>query len=229
MALYDISLANAYRRGDVSLVYPLKRSLPVLLVPCICFLIRYGKPLSLLTVVGMIIIAIGCFVLPLKPAGASSTKSFTRAALLCIVLASIGTTGYTIIDSMGLALLKDGATHYAPVTAALLYVSFEYLFGMMFLIPYVACSRREKHQLRMIWKYSRHYPLMTGIIITSSYILVLLAMQFATNVSYVVAFRQSSILLGVLLGIFILKEQATRFKIIGVVLIFAGLVLAGIG
>ena len=54
-------------------------------------------------------------------------------------------------------------------------------------------------------------------------------MGFVTNVSYVVAFRQISIPLGALVGVFALKEPRYRPKFAGVLIMFAGLILVGIG
>ena len=59
---------------------------------------------------------------------------------------------------------------------------------------------------------------------TSAYILVLLAMHFVTNVSYVQAFRQMSLPLGAFLGIAFLKEKATSPKLAGLTLIVGGLI-----
>ena len=56
--------------------------------------------------------------------------------------------------------------------------------------------------------------------------LVLIAMNFVTNVSYVQAFRQIGLLIGMLEGIFILKEKCTVPKIVGITLILSGLVLS---
>jgi uncharacterized membrane protein len=50
-----------------------------------------------------------------------------------------------------------------------------------------------------------------------------------TNVSYVVAFRQLSIPLGAFVGVFVLKEPRYRPKLVGVLVMFAGLVLVGAG
>lgn len=225
-SVYDIGLINAYRLSDISQTYPLTRSLPVLLVPLVCFFIGYGKPLSPPAVLGMIIIALGCLLIPLKSAGASFLKNYLQPALLFVIIAAIGTTGYTLIDSMGMGILKS---IYSPVEAALLYLSFEYISDFTFLLPYVVFSHREKHNFHMIRKHSLRFPIITGIIIPCSYTLILLAMQFASNVSFVVAFSQTSILLGVILGIFVLKEKVTYFKVAGVVFIFAGLLMAVIG
>ena len=58
-----------------------------------------------------------------------------------------------------------------------------------------------------------------------TYILVLMAMNYVTNVSYVQAFRQLGLVVGMLEGIFILKERCTLTKVTGIVLIVSGLVL----
>jgi len=69
---------------------------------------------------------------------------------------------------------------------------------------------------------------MTGFIIPCSYILILLAMQFASNVSFVVTFSQFSIFIGVLLGIFVLRKKRHASKSPGSCS-FSGLLLAALG
>jgi len=66
-----------------------------------------------------------------------------------------------------------------------------------------------------------------GILVT--YALVLISMGYVTNVSYVVAFRQLSIPIGLIFGILFLKEHSCGPKITAVVLLFAGVVLVGLG
>ena len=55
--------------------------------------------------------------------------------------------------------------------------------------------------------------------------LVLAAMTKVTQLSFLQAFRQMSLPIGLLLGIIILKEPAHRPKIAGITLIVTGLVL----
>ncbi len=70
---------------------------------------------------------------------------------------------------------------------------------------------------------------LTGLGIYLAYTLVLVAMSQVTNVSYVVAFRQLSIPLGAILGLVVLREPRYPPKILGVALMFAGLVLVALG
>ena len=70
---------------------------------------------------------------------------------------------------------------------------------------------------------------LSGIAIFAAYTLVLIAMGFARNVTYVVAFRQMSVPLGVLLGLAVLGEPLNPPKLAGVLAVTAGLVLVAVG
>ena len=72
-------------------------------------------------------------------------------------------------------------------------------------------------------------PLLVGIFIFGSYGLVLSAMAFVKDISYLAAFRQLSIPIGAFLGITFLNEPKYSTRIIGVLIIMAGLILVGLG
>lgn len=55
------------------------------------------------------------------------------------------------------------------------------------------------------------------------------SLAFARNVSYIVGFRQLSIPLSVVLGVAVLKEPPYRPKVIGVAIVFIGLILLAAG
>jgi uncharacterized membrane protein len=69
----------------------------------------------------------------------------------------------------------------------------------------------------------------TGIGIYLTYGLVLISMNYVSNVSYVATFRQLSIPLGALFGMALLKEPRYNPKIISVAVIFIGLIMVGVG
>ena len=54
-------------------------------------------------------------------------------------------------------------------------------------------------------------------------------MAFVSNVSYVVAFRQLSVPPGAVAGVLLLHDPPYLPKLIGVAIMFAGLVLVGLG
>ena len=55
-ALYLISLAAAYRHGDLSISYPISRSLPVILVPMVTVMLGRGEMLGVLFLAGAILV-----------------------------------------------------------------------------------------------------------------------------------------------------------------------------
>ena len=67
-------------------------------------------------------------------------------------------------------------------------------------------------------------PYLVGIFTGIAYLLVLWAMGMVSNVSYLQAFRQLSLPLGVAMGIIFLHEKFTVPKVIGVLMIVLGLV-----
>ncbi len=71
--------------------------------------------------------------------------------------------------------------------------------------------------------------ILTGAVIMGTYGLALAAMSFVTNVSYVAAFRQLSIPIGAILGITMQGEPRYIPKLIGVLIISAGLIFVGFG
>jgi len=68
-----------------------------------------------------------------------------------------------------------------------------------------------------------------GVGMYLAYVLILFAMLYVSDASYVAAFRQLSIPLGATLGIVLLKEPRYLPKLIGIVAVYGGLVLVGMG
>lgn len=73
------------------------------------------------------------------------------------------------------------------------------------------------------------HPYLAGAFAAYAYLLVLLAMNLVTNVSYIQAFRQLSLPVGMALGFIILKEKFTMPKIVALALILGGLAVVYMG
>jgi drug/metabolite transporter (DMT)-like permease len=224
-AVYYVALGKAYQTIEVSVAYPLARALPVILIPIMTTLLAIGRPLNGMAVAGMTVVAAGCALLPLQPMKRFSLRNAFRNGFAYVLLAAIGTTAYTIIDSEGMRLLN--ATGYAggKLSSSLLYVFLENLFIVPWLAVYVIGNRAERHSVGLLLRGSAHYPVISGWICTSAYTLILAAMLLTPNVSYVMAFRQLSIPIGALLGVVILKERVTPAKTCGILLIVTGLLI----
>jgi len=93
---------------------------------------------------------------------------------------------------------------------------------------FVILNRRERRHMPEVLQSFKGAAAVTGIGIYLGWGLVLISMNFVSNVSYVAAFRQLSIPLGAVFGMMFLKEPRYLPKIIGISAIFAGLVLVGV-
>ncbi len=224
--VYFFALASGYRNGDISLVYPLGRSLPVLLTAAVTMLLKIGgKPLSTNALIGMGILFAGCVILPLQKWNDFKIKTYMSKIFFWVLLISAGTTGYTILDSVNMEILKQ-VSFKNEIFRAIFYMGTAEVFIVLYMFWLVIFSRRERVELMRISR--SWYPYVAGIFSASAYILVLLAMNQVTNVCYIQAFRQMSLPVGMFAGVLILKESCSVPKVIGIILIVVGLVLTSV-
>lgn len=229
-AVYFGMLAAAYRAGDMSLAYPLARSVPTLLVTAVALLMGTAGAISNLCLAGIVLVIAGCSILPIGQFRAIKLASYLNACCCFALIAAIGTAGYMVIDKHALGRLctLPGAP-FSKVDAALIYAPLEILSTAFWLSLYVAFNSGERRCFAQILRGAKSQALVMGLGIYGAYTLVLVAMNFTTHVSYIMAFRQMSIPLGASLGIFALKEPSPLPKTVGVATVFAGVVLVGLG
>ena len=220
-SLYYTGVALSYRKNDMTLAYPLIRSLPVLIIPLISGLLHFGEPLSPVAVLGMLLVFTGCVMIPLRSYRTWHIRDYLRSTMLWILPAALGTVGYTLVDGFSIASI-DGAELTLPTS--LIYSG---LLNLS-IIPWMVVSVTILGD----WKSSPNFrgkklfaPLFAGIGAGSAYLLVLSAMRYVTNISYVSGFRQLSIPIGVLLGLFVLKEKIVLPRVVGTLVLTVGLVV----
>lgn len=226
--LYCIGLAYGYRRGDISLVYPLGRSLPVLLTAVATIALGLGKMPDALALGGMALISIGCLFLPLKDFREFHWKTYCTPLLFFVLLIAAGVTIYTIFDSEAAKILKElPDNHDSRIVTSLFYL-FLVESGLTAVLGlFVLTQKQERAEFKRLF-LKTPWPHITGVFSSSAYALILLAMPLVTNVSYIQAFRQMSLPLGVLAGVFILKEPCGKVKLFGIILIVIGLIAASL-
>ncbi len=229
-ALYFSGLAYAYKRGELSVAYPLARSLPALMVTMVAFLFGQGEAIGNAVLLGIGLIIAGGFLIPLQSFRDFSLQRYGSIAIVAAVVAAAGTAGYSLTDDYALDIIRG--EH--PVTLrenfliAFYYIGLQQITTIFWQGLAVVPNEGERKIFRkQIAKPGSSIIKGAGILIT--YALVLISMGYVTNVSYVVAFRQLSIPIGLIFGIFFLQELAYKPKITAVVLLFAGVVLVGLG
>lgn len=234
-ALYYAALAGAYRTGDMSIAYPLARSAPVVLVTVFNLLPGRSGQVGALALGGILLIVLGGLLLPLRRladwrSGQTGRAVYLQPSTLLALLAALGTTGYSLIDDHALRVLRAAPGLPVDGTAAtVLFAFWEAVTSCLWLALFVLASARGRADLGRVWQTQRRSAALAGFGIYFTYTLVLVAMGFVRNVSYIVAFRQLSIPLGALVGVWVLQEPKYALKWTGVGIMFAGLVLVGLG
>lgn len=227
-AIYYTGLAGAYRGGELSVAYPLARGVPVLLVTVLTSLLEQ-RPISSCGLVGLLAVAVGALLLPLQNFGDLNLKRYQNASCLLALVAAVGTAGYSMVDDAALRHLRGlPGLPASMVRITLLYAFIEGISTSLVLLLVVLPFRRGRDDLKQVLQSGLRPAAGVGAMIMLTYGLVLVAMTLVTNVSYIVAFRQSSILLGAIAAMFWLKEPCTAPKYAGLGLLFAGLILVAV-
>ena len=223
MAGYYLCLAQAYRRGDISLVYPLARSSPLFVVP-LSGLIQNKWPTAL-AFSGILIVVAGCFLLTRKSLSLRteglSLRAYAGPGSLWALLTALCSSGYTVTDAIGMAHMK---AVLPGMRGALAYGVLEGLSTAVWMALPVLIGTGGRDVVRAERReWGR--ALVLGCAIFVTYMLILWAYSLTSKVAYVAGLRQLSIVLGVMGGIRFLKEPRSVPRLAGSLVIVGGLVL----
>jgi len=213
-AVYALLLAQTYKAGDLSQVYPIMRGMPTLLTPAAGVLLL-GEKLPVWGWVGVGCMLIGFFVMVGRgssaagrgeSAEAAAGDSSRRAVLLALGVGLCITT-YTMIDKVNLG-------HLSPL-ALLEVTSIGFVLG---LTPPVLKPGRLKNVVR------RHKNILWigAILSPGSYLLFLLAARTA-DISTIAPLREVGIVFGTLLGLFVLKEAQGARRLAASAIVVTGI------
>jgi len=214
-ALYFSFLASAYRRGDLSLVYPLARGSAPLLAVAIGVGVL-GERLSLPGFAGVIALLAGILALQ-RP------WQYLRAA----GRASGGAAGFALLTGVTIAVYSAVDSVAVKGTTAVTYAGLIWASGTIFLWAYVWLYRRRGGAVMSAddARFSNRRAATGGLITLGAYLLILAAFRVAP-LTAVAPLRESAIVLASAWGTFRLREAVNRTDAIRR-LGAAGLVLAG--
>src|SRR5499433_1988772 len=185
-AVYFYALGRAYGSGAYSLVYPVARGLGVALVPLVA-LVVFDERLSPLGTLGVALVVVGIVSLHVLPPG---TASWPGRAIFWPVLTGLTIAAYSILDKAGVGRLN-------PVAYMLLLMAGCALLGLPLLWVRADVVRREVAGWRTI--------VAAAVMSALAYTLVLFAFRLSKT-GYVVAARELSIVLSVVIGSVWLRE-----------------------
>lgn len=224
-AVYYVGLAGAYRKGALSIAYPLARSFPLFFLVLLACLTGQGRDFSVVGLTGLGAIVGGAFILPMNSFRDFRLANYCNPSCALALVAAVGTAGYSFVDDMAMNAIKILPDASADWARAVLYLVLESALTALWLHVLLLFGKNSRAQFRKDSKRLFKPAFQAGLAIGVTYGLVLLAMTQATNVSYVVGLRQLSIPIGTFLGIVVLKEKGSRPRYIGAGLLFLGLLL----
>jgi drug/metabolite transporter (DMT)-like permease len=194
--VYIALLAAAYRRFELSLVYPLARGLaPVLAL--LLVVVAAGASPSGTEIAGVVVVATGILLVR------GARKSARGSALAIAISAAIA--GYTVVDRYGI--------RHANAAPYLLLV----MVGPALAYPLTVSRARLRAAVRPV-------AAVIGITSAGTFLLVLLALRLASAPS-VSAVRETSVVIAVVLARVILHEPVGALRIAGAVVVAAGVTL----
>lgn len=223
--IYLLGLGFAYKQADIGVVYPIARALPVLMVGVVTVLLGYT--LTAYAWFGFLLITSGSLFVPLESFSQLNVRNYAHLGVVWAVIAAIGTAGYSVVDKEALLIL-DQTFHskVSDVSSAIFYLGLQFWSISLCFVIYLTLSKSWVDIVEA-WQIRRSATI-AGIMMSTTYGLVLLAMTMTENVSYVVALRQLSIVIGLVLGIVFLSERLLLTRIVGSVMILLGLVLVAL-
>jgi drug/metabolite transporter (DMT)-like permease len=215
-AFYLFGLARAFDLSDFTIVYPVARALPVIIIAIIDVL--RGRYLSPLGWMGIILVVVGSVLIPQQRFGDFQLRNYLNIAVLWMIVAAFGTVGYTVLDKIAAEVVQSG-----PATAA----RYGYFYFAISFFPYMLLMRTVKTDHGTRHNHSWFLSGIGAVLGFGAYWLILWAFQLSQVTSYIVAFRQFSIVIGAILGFIIFKEQGVYVRISGAILITLGLIVIG--
>jgi len=228
-SLYYWTLALAYQSGHMSLAYPIARSFPVIIVSLIMVLLGFSDIINSTFIIGALLIVGGSMILPMLHFKDISLSNYLNKTTFFALIAAFGTAGYSIVDSKAISNLSENlANPNDIIQITLVYAFIAAMLSSIWMALILLRNKQCQLEVKHLFKTQAKTTILAGIAIHLAYTLVLVSMSMVENVSYIVAFRQISIPLGVVLGIYILKETQSLPKTIGVIAMFIGVVLVSV-
>jgi drug/metabolite transporter (DMT)-like permease len=203
--VYMYALSQAYRFGDLGLVYPIARGVAPTISAIGAALFVSEIP-GLTALSGIVLVTIGACILAL-PAWRSGRNN--QAAILFALLSATMTAAYTIVDGLGTRVSGSALAFIVWLNLGTAIANLA--------IEWFSPGRGKVAGIVQRWKFG----LAGGFFSSAGYGLVLWAMTKAP-IATVAALRETSIVFASLIGIFLLKEKASRPRIAGAAVIVAG-------
>ena len=200
---YYVTLAGAYRRGDLSFAYPLMRGVAPLIVTVLGIVFLGEHPTST-TLIGIALISLGILVIAWYAGGRHTAVAAGWALANAMIIAL-----YTLVDGAGTRASHNAAGYVCWLI---------FLEGLPYLAWIYATRGRVAHDYLVLrWRRG----IAGGAASLAAYGIALWAMTQAP-VAVVAALREVSVLFAAAIGAWVLKEGFGWKRMAGAVTVVAG-------
>ncbi len=203
--LYFALLITAYRKAEVSVVYPVARGVAPLLV-LLTGVVVLGYGTSLAQAAGVVLVGLGVLAIRGLARGAAAAGVVFGLAIAAVI------ASYTLVDKRGL----DYATPIAYLELSMIAPAVLYAAWVARLRGGTVALRGELNRSSVV----------AGIATFTAYALVLAALERASAAS-VAAVRETSVVIATLLAAVVLKERVTPVRVAGAILVAGGVAILG--
>jgi drug/metabolite transporter (DMT)-like permease len=210
--VYQLVLQRGYAEGDLNLVYPLARGAG----PMLTFLVAVtvlGEHPAPLEVVGVLAVVAGVLLISL---GGRAVNA--RAGVSWGLATGVTIAAYTLWDNHAVNGLGVPPVPY-------------FVLGLLLQLPFlfvILVRRQNPTPVREVWAQARRPALVVAACSPLAYVLVLRAMQLAP-VALVAAGREASIVVGAVFGWLVLREPRPARRMLGALVVLAGIGLIAVG
>ena len=218
--LNTLLLVFMYESSDISMAYPVTRGTGVMFI-AILSSILLGEQISHMAIVGIFLVLLGVFLFALTRGRRLSDiwESIKRQKIAFFT--GLSMVGYNLVDRVAVQSINP-----------LILYNLRGVVAMSFAIGFLMLRRgytfsHMRDTFRHEWKYS--CIIGYGGFIGYAIILLIYYLFAEAKASYVTPIRETSIVIGAILGFIFLKEKVTLNKIAGILSIVIGVILIKIG
>ncbi len=208
---YQIILMAAYTHADFSLAYPVARGTAPLLT-ALGAMILFGEHVPIEVMAGVFLISAALIAFALEP---QRQTVLHRKGVLLAAATGVAITAYTLVDVWGVRLAAD------PMSFIVwLYIACCFLLNSGMLLT---GGRASALRIARAWRPG----IVGGILSLISYTLALLAFDMGATAE-VAALRETSVLFGVMLGVFLFGERLGLRRAVSALVIASGAILIAV-
>jgi len=210
-----LGIMMGYRHGNFSVVYPMTMALPIVFL--VFFDIARGHFPSFLGWIGLLLVIIGCVIIPLKSLSTIQLADYWNRSTIWVLVIVFAMVSFMGIDKVAAEILSTSGVETAVRYAFLRSI---FIVPLLWFIFKLIKEPTDAPQGIEVWRWSA----LLALLILGSYSLILVAYRLSPYLSYLSGIVQFSLLMGVVLAALFLKEKVPPSRIIGAIILLVGII-----